>query len=136
MFVDLPERTLSTFSWIATYISNRGQFFLIFCTTIIFREMLELYYFETQKKAKPKIFCYQKQYRHSLRKVGDSLKEHSSHPPFYLSNIIVFYIINVYILIICHALCQTYVCMILERTSYKCKTCVQSYCIYMTIKYV
>jgi hypothetical protein len=50
---------------------------------------------ETLKKAKSKIFCYQKQYRHSLRKVGDSLKEHNSHPPFYLSDIIVFYIMKV-----------------------------------------
>jgi hypothetical protein len=43
--------------------------------------------------------------RHSLRTVGDSLKEHNSHSP----------ILNSYRrkLIIRHAHCQTYVCMIL-----------------------
>ena len=48
--------------------------------------MLELYYLETLQKAKPNIFCYQKQYRHALRKVGESLKEHNSPPPHFTLN--------------------------------------------------
>jgi len=34
--------------------------------------------FGDSKKTKPKIYSYRKQYRHSLRTVGDSLKEHNS----------------------------------------------------------
>ena len=101
---------------------------------IIFGQILELYYLETLKRTRLEIFCYQKQYRHSLRTVGDSQKEHThSHPHlhpspiFYFSVIIIFlYRKCLYTLIIRHALCQTFVCMILERNS----TCVQSYCMH------
>ena len=81
-------------------------------------EILE-HYWETLKQIWLKIFCYQKQYTNSLRTVGDSLKEHNSHTPFYLT-VIIFFIYHkcLNILIIRHALCQTYVCMVLERTSY------------------
>jgi hypothetical protein len=68
---------LPTFTWTVACISNRGQLSLIFGTTIIFGEILELYYLETLKTSKPKICCYRKQYRHSFRTVGDSLKKHS-----------------------------------------------------------
>ena len=34
---------------------------------IIFGQILELYYLETLKRTRQEIFCYQKQYRHSLR---------------------------------------------------------------------
>ena len=44
---------------------SRGQFSLIFYTTIIFGEILELYYMETLKKTYLKIFCPLKQYLHS-----------------------------------------------------------------------
>jgi hypothetical protein len=74
------------FSWTTAYISNNGQFSLIFCTTTIFGKILELCYLETLKKTRLKIFCYQMQYRHSLRTVGDSLKEHNS-PLLPLNNI-------------------------------------------------
>ena len=94
---------------------------LIIYTTIIFREISEHCYLGTLQKTWLKIFCYQKQYRHSLRTVGDSLKEHNSSSPHftYLLSFNFSIIINVYILIIRHVLCQTYVCMVLERTSYK-----------------
>jgi hypothetical protein len=58
-------------------------------------------------------------------------------PPFYLSVFIYFFLYHKFLYtIIGHALCQTYIFVILERTSYNCKTCVQSYCIYLTIEYV
>ena len=71
-------------------------------------------------KCRREIFCYHKQYRHSLRTVGDSLKEHNSPHPILL-NCYTFFLHNtcLNILIIRHALYQTYVCMVLERTSYK-----------------
>ena len=53
---------------------------LIFYTTIIFEEKLELYYLETQRD-QAEICCYQKQYGHSLTTVGVSLKEHTPSPP-------------------------------------------------------
>ena len=58
-------------------------------------------------------------YHYSFRTVGDSLKEHNSHPPpppnFTCLLLFMFvYIINAYTLIFRHALCQTYVCMILK----------------------
>ena len=81
MFVDISGRTLPTFSWTATYISSRGQFSFIFYTSIIFGEILEHCYLDTLKKTWLKIFCYQKQYRHSIRTVGDSQKEHNTHTP-------------------------------------------------------
>ena len=43
-------------------------------------------------KTKLRIFCYRKLYRHSLRTVGDSLKEHNCHTPFYLSVIIYYFL--------------------------------------------
>ena len=102
------------------------QFSLMFYTTIIFEEKLELYYLETLKGTRLEIFCYQKQYRHLLRTVGNSLKEHTPPPKkttqqhfTFRSSFTFFYIINSYTLIIRHALCQTYVCMIVEKTSYK-----------------
>ena len=60
-----------------------------------FRRDIRTYYLETLKKTLLKIFCYQKQYRHSIRTVGDSLKEHISPTPFYLTVIIFFYMIKV-----------------------------------------
>jgi hypothetical protein len=84
VFVDISGRTLPTFSWTAAYISNKGQFFLIFCTTAIFGRILELCYLETLKKTRLKIFCYRMQYRHSLRTVCDSLNEYHSPPLFLL----------------------------------------------------
>ena len=120
MCLDISGRTLPTFSWTATYISSRGQFSFNFYTTIIFGEILEHYYLETFKKTWLKIFCYQKQYRHSLRTAGDSLKEHNSPHPILLNCYHLFLHYEcLNILIIRHALCQTYVCMVLERTSYK-----------------
>ena len=80
VFVDLPGRTLPTFSWTVPCISNRGQFSLIFCTAVVFGEILELYYLETQYH-KAQNICYRKQYRYSLRTVGHSLKEDNSTPP-------------------------------------------------------
>ena len=77
--------SLYQFSFILSVInlwSNRGQFSFIYCTTIIIRERLELDYLEILKKTKSKIYCYRKQYIHSLRTVGDSLKEHNSSPLF------------------------------------------------------
>jgi hypothetical protein len=46
-----------------------------------FGEILEHYYLEILKKTRHKIFCDQKQYRHSIRTVGDSQKEHNTHTP-------------------------------------------------------
>jgi hypothetical protein len=46
-----------------------------------FWEILEHYYLEILKKTRHKIFCDQKQYRHSLRTEGDSQKEHNTHTP-------------------------------------------------------
>jgi len=60
-------KALPTFYWNAAYLANRGQFSLIFYTTIIFGEILELYYLETLKKTRLEIFCYQKQYRQGLQ---------------------------------------------------------------------
>jgi hypothetical protein len=97
-FLDLSGKALRTFSWTVAYISNRGQFFLIFYTTIIFEKILELYYLETLKKNRLKIVIiyYQKQHRYSLRTVGDSLKE--QRLPFYISVFFYFFcVMNIYI---------------------------------------
>jgi hypothetical protein len=107
----------------------------IFYTTIIFGEILEFYYLETLKKIQTQNILLSRAIQNSLRTVGDSLKEHNPHPPFYLSVIIrnitstlilliyyyLFFSLHAYTLIIRHALCQTYVYMILERTLYFCK---------------
>ena len=63
------------------YIEQRTVLFKKNCTITIFGMILELYYLETLKKTRFKIICYQMQCRHSLRTVGDSLKEHT--PPFF-----------------------------------------------------
>jgi hypothetical protein len=71
------------------YIEQRPIIFN-FCTTTFFGEILELCYLETLKKTRLKLFCYQVQYRHSLRTVGDSLKEHNFPTFFYFSVIVQF----------------------------------------------
>ena len=55
--------------------------------------------------------------------------------PFYLT-VIIFFLHHkcLNILIIRHALCQTYVVWYWWELHISCKTCVQSYCIYLTIK--
>ena len=80
MFVDLSGRVIFielSLYWNVAYIANRGQFSLFFYTTIIFGEILELYYLYTLKKTWLEIVCYQKQYRYSFRTVGESLNEHT-----------------------------------------------------------
>ena len=67
-------------------ISNKGQFSLIFCTITIFGKILELCYLETLKKIRLKIFAIK--CRHSLRTVGDSLKEHNS--PLFFTFLLLF----------------------------------------------
>ena len=82
-----------------------------FYTTIISGEILELYYLETQKDQNQNIVSSKA--LHLLRTVGVSLKEHNP-VPFNLYVIIYFCcIVNAYILMIHHALCQTYVYMLL-----------------------
>ena len=110
--MDLSGKTLPSFCWTTAYI-----LFICYNTIILFGEVLELYYLETLKTTMLKIFSYHKQYRHSLRTVGELPNEHtipSLHSSFYLYVIIhFFYIRNAYTLIIRHVLCHTYVCMIL-----------------------
>jgi hypothetical protein len=96
------------------------------------RDSRTLLFGDSQKKNKTKIYCYRKQYTHSIRTVGDSLKEHTPTQ----------------ILLICYRLSFLYTILFVMLTvrpmlvwyrrelHISCKTCVQSYCIYLTIKYV
>ena len=55
----------------------------MFDTTIIFGDILDLYYLETLKKTRLKmhVFCYQKQQKHSLREVGGFIRVLRFPPP-------------------------------------------------------
>lgn len=114
------------------YLVEQRTVLYCFYTTII-GEILELKYLETLKKTRFKIWCYQKQYRHSFRTVADSLKEHNPHTTYFtyvLSFILFFCFIDVYILINRHTLCQTY--FYWRELYISCKMCFRSYCIYST----
>ena len=82
------------------YIEQRTVLFICYNTIILFGEILELYYLETLKTTILKIFSDHKQYRHSLRTVGELPKEHTipnPHSPFYLYVIIHFFILEMLI---------------------------------------
>jgi hypothetical protein len=134
--IHVSGRTLPTLLNCRLYIEQRPIIFN-FCTTTFFGEILELCYLETLKKTRLKLFYYQVQYRHSLRIVGDSLKEHNSPTFFYLSVIVQFSIslMLIHLLSVMLSVRSMYVWYWRElHMSFK--TCVQSHCIYLTIKYV
>ena len=86
------------------------------------RRYIRTLLFGDSQKTWLKIVCNQKQYRHSLRTLSDSLKGHNPYtpPPILLIwHQYMFCIIHAYILIIHHAPYQTYVYMMLEGTLYK-----------------
>ena len=70
------------------YIREDASHFLLNCRLYIEQRTILFNFLETPKKTRLKIFCYEMQYSHSLRTVVDSLKEHNSPPPFYLSVIV------------------------------------------------
>ena len=94
-------------------------FYLLYHHNI--RRYIRTLLFGDSQKTWLKIVCNQKQYRHSLRTLIDSLKEHNPYTPHILliCHQYMFCIIHAYILIIHHAPYQTYVYMMLEGTLYK-----------------
>ena len=74
--MDLSGKTFPSFCWTTAYI-----LFICYNTIILFGEVLELYYLETLKTTMLKIFSYHKQYRYSLRTVGELPKEHTIPNP-------------------------------------------------------
>jgi hypothetical protein len=74
--------------------------------------------FGDSQKDQVQNICYRKQYSHSLRTVGDSLKEHNPTPVLLICyNHFFLYYKCLYTYYLSWS--QTYICMILEKTSNK-----------------
>ena len=137
MFVDFTREDASNFLLNYHLYIEQRTVILNFLHHHNFRRDVRTLLFGDSQKRQAQNILLSKAVPTFIRKVGESLKEHNPPAPILLviSDTNVFYIINVYILIIVMLSVRLMLTWYWSELHIRCKTCVQSYCIYMTIKY-